>query len=80
MLHFVAKGALFNVVHLIFGTLKLMVAIFHALGAVFHGIGIIIRTTVQSLLHEGVNSPGGVGPFRAPIGALVGISTLPVFS
>jgi hypothetical protein len=60
MLHFVAKGALLNVVHIVLGTLKLVVAIFHALCAVFHGVGIIIRTTVQSLLHERVNSPGGV--------------------
>ena len=80
MLHFVAKGTLLNVVHVVFGTLKLVVAIFHALGAVFHCIGIIIRTTVQSLWHEGVSPPSGIGPFRAPIGALVGIYTLPVFS
>ena len=60
VLHFVAEGALFNVVHIVLSTLKLVVAIFHALGAVFHGVGIIVRTTVQSLLHEGVNSPGRI--------------------
>jgi hypothetical protein len=60
MLHFVAKGALSNVVHVVLSTLKLVVAIFYALGAVFHGIGIIIGTTVQSLLHEGINPPSGI--------------------
>ena len=57
-MHLIAKGAFSVTVHIVFSTLKFVVAVFHTFRAVLSCMGVVVRATIQTLLHKRINPSG----------------------
>ena len=58
MVHLSTESTQTVTVLTVLGTLKLMVAVFEAFFAVLHDLGVIIRSTIETFLHQRIFPPG----------------------
>ena len=70
-MHLIAKGAFSVTVHIVFSTLEFVVAVFHTFCAVLSCMGVVVRATIQTLLHKRINPSGWRWTIRTSESAFV---------